>query len=149
MNQKRTDLGIRGFTEISTRSNYARIAYLARIGVEFAIGAQEIIATFGPLKLYVTSDEDVTLITDIFINNCYTAYLPRKCIAIDIGMNVGMVSLAFAGNPMIERVYAFEPFAVPYGRALRNFELNPARSQKIIPYNFGLREVAPQFRTAR
>jgi len=120
------------------RANYPRISYLARNGVEFAIDAQEIIATFGPLKLYVTSDEDVTLITDIFINNCYTAHFPRKCIAIDIGMNVGMASLAFAGNPMIERVYAFEPFAVPYGRALRNFELNSARSQKITPYNFGL-----------
>ena len=120
------------------RANYARIAHLARIGVEFAIDGQEIIATFGGLKLYLMSDEDVTLITDIFINNCYTAYLPRKCIAIDIGMNVGMATLTFSGNPMIERVYAFEPFAVPYGRALKNFELNSARSQKITPYNFGL-----------
>ncbi len=120
------------------RANYARISYLARIGVEFSVDEEEIIATFDRLKLFITSDEDVTLITDIFINNCYTAYLPRKCIAIDIGMNVGMASLAFAGNPMVERVYAFEPFAVPFGRALRNFELNAARSQKIIPYNFGL-----------
>ncbi len=119
-------------------ANYGRIAHLASIGVEIEADAKDIIATINDTRLYLNSDEHVTLLTDIFINNCYTTYLPRKCIAIDVGMNVGMASLAFTGNPMIERVYAFEPFATPYARALRNFELNPERSKKIFPHNFGL-----------
>ncbi len=119
-------------------ANFGRIAHLASLGVDIAVDATDIIATVNDIRLYLNSDEHVTLLTDIFINNCYTAYLPRKCVAVDVGMNVGMASLAFAVNPMIERVYAFEPFATPYARALRNFRLNPERSKKLFPHHFGL-----------
>jgi FkbM family methyltransferase len=40
--------------------------------------------------------------------------------------------------PAVKVVHGFEPFAVPFNRALENFALNPALAAKIKPHNIGL-----------
>lgn len=57
---------------------------------------------------------------------------------IDIGMNVGIASLAFAENAMVKEVHGFEPFLAPFLRAKQNFDLNPELSRKIKANNYGL-----------
>jgi FkbM family methyltransferase len=61
-----------------------------------------------------------------------------ECVAVDIGMNVGVASLALARSPRIVSVLSFEPFQAPFRRALSNFESNPELARKISPMNVGL-----------
>lgn len=120
------------------RANYSDIAHLAELGAQFEVRDRSIVAIMNGVKCQVDCTEDVHLITEIFFVNDYTFISPRGCIAIDIGMNVGMTSLALANNPKVEKIYAFEPFKAPFTRAMQNLKLNPMLSRKIVAHNFGL-----------
>jgi FkbM family methyltransferase len=120
------------------RDNYGAISRFCSQGVKFEVTKSSIIATANGVKFHIDSPEDLQLLWEIFYVNEYNFVPPRYCIAIDIGMNVGMASLALASNPKVERIYAFEPFKVPFTRAMQNFKLNPVLSRKIEAYNFGL-----------
>ena len=62
-----------------------------------------------------------------------------KGIFIDVGMNVGIVSMYYASKNYIEKVYAFEPFTLTYEKALKNFSQNRAEVvEKIQHNNYGL-----------
>jgi len=61
-----------------------------------------------------------------------------ESVVIDIGMNVGIVSLYFAMRDDVVRVYGYEPVPATYRKALFNFRLNAAYADKITPHNCGL-----------
>lgn len=61
-----------------------------------------------------------------------------KSVVIDIGMNVGIASLYFAMRDDVVRVYGYEPVPATYKKALFNFSINDAYSDKITPNNRGL-----------
>jgi FkbM family methyltransferase len=62
----------------------------------------------------------------------------KEMIMIDVGMNVGVISLLKAKEKGIKKIYAFEPFKPTYDMAIKNINLNPELGKKIIAFNFGL-----------
>lgn len=113
---------------------------LEKNGFTFNVGAEEIIAEFSGTRLYVNNAEDFQVLSEIFIHNEYNFITGRDKIIIDIGMNAGLASLFLARDPSVREVHAFEPFSLPYTRALKNFALNPKAAAKIRPNQFGLGE---------
>lgn len=120
------------------RANYGRLGFLAGRGARYASDNGRIVAKVDRVAIYLASDENISVFAAIFFNNEYNMLLPKKCIAIDIGMNVGIASLFLANNHNIDRVYAFEPFKAAYTSALENFHLNASLSNKIVPHHIGL-----------
>lgn len=118
--------------------NIDRIILLERGGIDFAMDSDELIARVDGLVLEVRNAEDLQLLHEIFLIKEYNVVPPGRSIAIDIGMNVGVASLALARNSQVETVYAYEPFAAPFRRAARHFQRNSKLSAKIQPENFGL-----------
>jgi FkbM family methyltransferase len=118
--------------------NFRLIASLESSGINFAVDGDKLVASAAGLALEVRGFEDLQLLHEVFIINDYTVLPPGRCFAIDIGMNVGMASLALAKNPQIDTVFGYEPFAAPFEQALHHFKLNPDISVKIRPANIGL-----------
>lgn len=62
-----------------------------------------------------------------------------NCVFVDVGMNVGLVSMFYAQKSYITKVYSYEPFEETYNLAIDNFSLNEADIvKKIEHYNIGL-----------
>lgn len=56
---------------------------------------------------------------------------------IDVGMNIGDSTLYAAAQENIDKVYAYEPFALTYKIAAKNVSLNPELASKIELNNYG------------
>ena len=84
------------------------------------------------------SDHPLYLIKEVFVKSEYNLNIRRESILIDIGMNRAAVSLLFATNENIKKIYSYEPFKPTFESAKRNLELNPPLSEKINIFNFGL-----------
>jgi len=59
--------------------------------------------------------------------------LPADAVIIDVGANIGSMSLRFAQSALAGTVYALEPTAYAYKKLLRNLGLNPELSARIKP----------------
>ena len=83
---------------------------------------------------------DFDIMNEVFIENAYNVNLPieTQVIVMDIGMNIGIVSLYFATQNWCEKVYGYEPFQDTFQQALENFKMNNKLLGKIISQNFGL-----------
>jgi len=119
-------------------ANTNQIFALEETGVSFVAEGDRLLATIDGVTLEVRGAEDLQVIGEVFLSNEYNVIPPRPSVAIDVGMNVGITSLALAKNPAIVTVFAYEPFLVPFNRALENFARNPDCSAKVQPMNFGL-----------
>lgn len=86
----------------------------------------------------IRNSEDLQVLNEVFLVGEYNVLPPKRCIAVDIGMNVGFASLAFAANAEIDTVYAYEPFVTPFNRAAENFRRNPTLAKKVLAANLGL-----------
>ena len=93
---------------------------------------------FGPLRFGITNTDDFQLVREILLNNEYNFVTGRKSIFIDIGMNAGLTSIQAAYKPNVTAVHGFEPYEVPYKKALMNIVRNSTVRGKIHTYNFGL-----------
>lgn len=81
------------------------------------------------------------LIKEIFEEGAYNFHIPTKkdITVFDIGMNIGIASLFFAGKANVKKVYSFEPFAPTYEKAIRNFQMNSDEiKDKICPFQIAL-----------
>jgi FkbM family methyltransferase len=96
------------------------------------------LVTISDITFRMRSIEDFQIVNEVFFYNEYNFSLQRDCLVIDIGMNIGLVSLRMANLPYVKEVHSFEPFSRPFQRAAENFCLNPIISQKIRPHPFGL-----------
>ncbi len=85
-----------------------------------------------------TSDHPLYMIKEVFVKSEYNLNIGRDSVLIDIGMNRGAVSLRFAADDSIEKVYSYEPFKPTFEAARKNLNLNPGLSKKITAFNFGL-----------
>lgn len=94
---------------------------------------------FEDLKIEICTQSELYIINEIFVRRCYQFVLPNKesVRMFDVGMNVGLAALFFAGLPFVKSIHAYEPFRQTFLQAKRNFDCNPDRSRKIIPHNFG------------
>lgn len=101
---------------------------------------QGLSARFGDIVFDVLHTSDALIMDDLFLSMEYS-FTGRtdSLMVLDIGMNVGLASLFFAGQPNVTAVYGFEPFAPTYEMALHNFRQNPAYIQeKLHPQCLGL-----------
>jgi len=90
------------------------------------------------LNFTVTTQEEIFILREIFVDGIYNFEFSQPCIVIDIGMNVGFSSLFFAKKNTVHKVFGYEPFKPTYLRALQNIQQNPEISQKIEAINLGI-----------
>lgn len=104
----------------------------------FHIQAEQLFIEIEGQRLNIEHEIDLFILNEIYILNEYQLSYPNNFGLIDIGMNVGLVSLYFAQQPNCQQVYGFEPIAKTYKKALANFALNPILQSKITASNIGL-----------
>lgn len=107
-------------------------------GGQIRIVDHSLIVTLDGVAFHARIYDDINFVDEIFFKSTYNFSLKNDACVIDVGMNVGLASLIFAGREQVREVHAFEPFAATYARGLANLALNPALSAKIRPNNIGL-----------
>jgi len=100
--------------------------------------ADSILINVKDRRFYVNTAEDIYFLCDTFGRNPYNVVFPRKCVVMDIGMNIADASIYFADKKNVVLVRAFEPFTPTFNMAIRNIKLNPGVANKIEPLNYGL-----------
>lgn len=58
--------------------------------------------------------------------------LPRDAIIFDVGANFGMMTLQFAKQVPLGKVYSFEPTFYAFSKLKKNLELNPELAKRIV-----------------
>jgi FkbM family methyltransferase len=116
---------------------FPRFRVMHENGIDIAIG-ERIVATCRGMSFYICSPDACQLAQGILYGNMYNFLSNRKALVVDVGMNIGLTALYLARDPGIAEVHGFEPFRVPFDRAIDNFALNPELSKKITPVNIGL-----------
>jgi hypothetical protein len=109
---------------------------LIRLGGKFYFKEERLLFESEDMIFVVQDEGDLTVMREIFLDVAYGLFHNFDAVAIDIGMNVGFVSLSLARNKHIKYIYSYEPFKQTYDRAIYNFNLNPKLSTKIKHYNF-------------
>jgi FkbM family methyltransferase len=107
-------------------------------GFSVAVEDAGVVVTAAGLRFYVRGAEDFQLVWEVLEVNNYTLISDKPQIVIDVGMNIGLVSLLMAKRDAVLEVHGFEPFSTPVERALENFALNPALAPKITVNRCGL-----------
>ncbi|HEX8041793.1 MAG TPA: FkbM family methyltransferase [Chryseosolibacter sp.] len=105
---------------------------------KFSVSEKLFLIDMGGIVLNPTTAEELFIIHEIFVRGAYNFDLPDRCVAIDIGMNVGIASLFFASRSTVDKVFAFEPLRPTFQQAKVNFGLNKSLSDKIQAVNYGL-----------
>lgn len=99
----------------------------------------EITIVCGNTRIKGDTFDNFYVVQELFADGVYSIHLNTpKMVTLDVGMNVGIASLYFAGLENVTKVYSYEPFPSTYERALTNFALNPSLKDKIIPHNAGV-----------
>ena len=119
-------------------ANMESLFRLRRWGVGLLIEGQSLKGRFEGCGFHICHKHDFQIFEEIFIQKDYDVELPGELVVADVGMNVGYASLRFASMAWVQEVHAFEPFGLPFSRAIENFELNPGIRSKIFPHEFGL-----------
>jgi FkbM family methyltransferase len=91
--------------------------------------------------LYLSTDEYFWILYEVFCCKIYELdekYLFNPFVVFDLGMNRAYSSLFFAKNKNCLKVFGYEPDVTTYEFALDNISLNPALSEKIETFNYGL-----------
>lgn len=107
-------------------------------GAHVEIRGDDTVVTIEGISFYARIADDLRFVDEIFFRRAYNILLEHDACVIDIGMNLGLVSMQFASRPTVREVHSFEPFRATYDRAIENLTLNPSLSAKITPHNFGL-----------
>ncbi|MBO9726087.1 MAG: FkbM family methyltransferase [Novosphingobium sp.] len=123
------------------RSHEERLRHLYERGFSIAVEGSDVLLAKDGIRFHAREADDLHLIEEIFLEQVYNFESSRPTVVIDIGMNLGLVSMQFARNPIVKKVYSFEPFPSTYGRAQANLLLNPSLATKIVPTNAGVGEI--------
>jgi FkbM family methyltransferase len=121
--------------------NATELRRLYERGASVKIVDDNVVVSVNGVSFYARSFDDLRFIDEIFFRNAYNFVCSKDCCVIDIGMNIGLVSMRFAMKSTVKEVHSYEPFVDTYQRALANFRLNPEIAKKIVPNNFGLSDV--------
>lgn len=83
---------------------------------------------------------DFNVVQELYDTGVYHfRHFTEKYYVVDIGMNIGLTSLYFAGQENIIKVYGFEPFEITHKQAVRNISMNESFIQnKIATHRYGL-----------
>lgn len=107
-------------------------------GAVVKVIGDDVVLTMDGVSFYARVIDDLRFVDEIFFRSTYNFKLGQDCCVIDIGMNIGLVSLTFALKSEVKEVHSFEPFKGTYDRARANLSLNPTVANKISANNFGL-----------
>lgn len=116
----------------------AEFRHLHNNGADIRIEADRAVVTIDGVSFNARNPDDMNFVGEVFHRHTYNFLHGREACVIDVGMNLGFVSLSLARKAYVKEVHAFEPFKATYDRALANIALNPALTSKITTYNFGL-----------
>lgn len=106
---------------------------------EFTINEkQELVINIQGIKSVIQCEQDLEIIKELFVQGVYNVIHDKPLIVIDIGMNIGWVSLYYAIQNNVQAIYSYEPFKQTYQEALNNFNLNSEIAEKIHPFNYGI-----------
>ena len=127
---KNKELLLKSYLDIIKLENYIKIDSIE----DYKDG---VLIAFDNFKIYIESREEFYIVSEIFAENDYNFFFPKKTVVVDIGCNVGMASLFFAAKENITKIIAYEPVADTFENAKINFDLNKSISSKIEIHNFG------------
>ncbi len=116
----------------------AEFRHLHNNGADIRIDGDSAIVTINGVAFNARNADDMNFVGEVFHQNIYNFLHARDACIIDVGMNLGFVTLSLASKAYVKEVHSFEPFKSTYDRALANVALNPAFADKIKAYNFGL-----------
>ncbi len=118
--------------------NYTPLLALTTLGFKVRRVEAGLEISNSKLTLCLSTDEEVNMAHEIFVQHCYDLNLPGSWCVLDIGANVGIASLYFAAQPWVKRVFAFEPFAPTAACCKANLNLNPNLAPKVRLETIGL-----------
>lgn len=120
--------------------HYPVLCDLAARGFRVEREGPRLILSNDRLVVGVATDEEVSMLREIFVEQCYRFHLEGEWSVLDIGANVGFASLFFASQPWVARVDAFEPFDPTAEAFAENLRRNPAVRGKVTLWRHGLGE---------
>ena len=98
----------------------------------------KIIVTDEKYRLELKTYSDDAVFHEVFIQRGYDIHLTDDYAVLDIGMNVGFVSVFYAMNESVKAVYGFEPFPQTYYQAVNNVKNWGGGAEKVHTFNIGL-----------
>lgn len=98
-----------------------------------------------PVRMNVVINDNLTLLQEVFMDLSYNFVANGRWDVIDVGMNVGSVSLFFAALPYVDRVYSYELVPNTCLIAEQNIALNPEIASKIKTFPYGLAKEPMKF----
>jgi FkbM family methyltransferase len=101
-----------------------------------------LVADVDGVRFRIDHEGSLFIIDEIFAERLYDLRLNEDLLVVDVGMNVGIASLFFAGMQNIKAVYSYEPLPETVEQAKNNFALNPLISSKIQPHLCGISDYA-------
>ena len=110
-------------------------------GATIAISGGDVVVTIDDVSFFARIEDDLRFVHEIFSQHAYNLLSNRDWCVIDIGMNIGLVTMSFAKRPTVREVHSFEPFRKTYDRAVANLSLNQDIAGKVSTHNFGLADV--------
>lgn len=94
----------------------------------------------GGITFTCRTRSDFNVVQELYDDGDYNFHSSHEqYYVVDIGMNIGLASLYFAGQANITKVYGFEPFTSTYQQAIENIRMNEsAIREKIETIQCGL-----------
>ncbi|WP_025812571.1 FkbM family methyltransferase [Komagataeibacter kakiaceti] len=123
------------------REHVQALRHYYELGFRVAVRDNDVVLSKGGIDFYAREPDDLNLIHEIFVDQVYRFARKGPTVVMDVGMNIGLVSMQFAQNSAVQKVYSYEPFLSTYNRGMANLGLNPKLAEKIIPFNIGLSDV--------
>ena len=119
-------------------------------GFDIEIRGEDALLSIDGICVYARCSDDFMFLRGVFLESEYNLLAPRETCFIDVGMNIGLVTLLAASRDFVREVHSFEPFAATYRRAVDNIALNPAAAAKVRAHCVGLgdRDETARFRIA-
>jgi len=117
---------------------YATLTALHQRGFTPERHPDGLLLTHSIFRLRLTTIEELSMLQEIFVEGCYDLHLAESWNVLDIGANAGFASLAFAAQPWVKQVVAFEPFGPTAADHTKNVGINPALADKITLHRYGM-----------
>jgi FkbM family methyltransferase len=117
---------------------YPTLVALADRRFVATLSEEGVVITDGRIRIRASTEEEFSILQEIFVERNYCFQLPGSWTVLDIGANVGIASLYFAAQPGVHQVIAFEPFPATADLFEAQMALNPELAAKISLLRFGL-----------
>jgi FkbM family methyltransferase len=108
-----------------------RIGTLAQLGAKFIRQGQELFVEIDGVRMRLQTREELFILDELYVHNCYQAYAPGDPLVLDIGLNVGFSSLFLAKRLPTSQIVGYELMRPTFEAAQANLALNPELARRI------------------